>query len=133
MIEYKFCKISRKFVVLNFLSKVIVNVIVLFMVTKIFQNIYIDSMFSLFIISILLTLLNKLLKPFLIVIMLPLNIVTLGITYPLINVLILKLISLIMGKHFLLIGWGTVFIISIFISITTFFFDIIIGRQIRRV
>ena len=65
--------------------------------------------------------------------MLPINIYSLGITYPVVNVIILKLISLLLGKHFVLSGWFSAFFISIFISIMTILIDSVIGKEIRRV
>ena len=133
MLEYQFIKCSKKGLILSIISKIIVNMIVLIMCTKIFQNIYVENIFYLFLVSILLTILNKSLKPILSIIMLPLNIFTLGITYPFVNILILKFINFIMGNHFILSGWFSAFFISIFISIMTFIIDKLIGREIRRV
>ena len=76
---------------------------------------------------------NKIIKPFLSIIMLPLNIITLGFTYPIVNVVILKLIDWIMGTYFVLNGLFSVFFMSIFISIMTFIIDRLIGKEIRRV
>ena len=75
---------------------------------------------------------NKSIKPILNIIMLPINIYTLGITYPFVNVIILKLISLLLGSHFVLVGWFSAFFISIFISIMTIIIDALIGKEIRR-
>jgi len=133
MLEYQIVKSSKKGLILSIISKIIVNMIVLFMTTKIFQNIYVENMFYLFILSIFLVLFNIILKPFLCILMLPINIITLGITYPFVNVLVLKFISFIMGNHFVLTGWFSAFFISIFISIMTFIIDRVVGREIRRV
>ena len=133
MIEYQIVKSSKKGLILSIISKIIVNMIVLFMTTKIFQNIYVENMFYLFILSVFLVLFNIILKPFLCILMLPINIITLGITYPFVNVLVLKFISFIMGNHFVLTGWFSAFFISIFISIMTFIIDRVDGREIRRV
>ena len=59
------------------------------------KNMFTGIPVSVFLKAILLLILNKCLKPFLKLIMLPINIYTMGITYPFINVFILKLISLI--------------------------------------
>ena len=65
--------------------------------------------------------------------MLPINIYTLGITYPLTNVFLLKIISLLLNNHFILNGWLCAFFISIFISIMTLIIDNLVGKQIRSV
>ena len=107
--------------------------IVIIMASKIFKNIYVESVLYTFIASMLLMILNKSIKPILNRIMLPINIYTLGITYPLVNVFILKIISLILSKHFIISGWLSAFFISIFISIMTNIIDALIGKEIRRV
>ena len=132
MLEYNYGGLSSKDKVLDFISNVIVNMIVIIMATKIFRDINVDNVFYTFITSILLLVFNKFIKPLLKVIMLPLNIYTLGLTYPLVNVFILKLISLLLKPHFVLNGWFSAFFISIFISIMTIIIDLLIGKNIRK-
>lgn len=133
MLEYKLVKPTLKNTILSVLSGVVVNMIVILMSTRIFKNIYIENLLYLFVVSLFLLLFNKSIKPILNIIMLPLNIITLGITYPFVNVLILKLIGLILRNHFIISGWFSAFFISIFISIMTFIIDRLIGKEIRRV
>ena len=132
MLEYN-RDISIKDRVLNIISTILVNMIVIIMATKIFQNISVDSIFYTFVTALLLMIFNKCIKPILNLIMLPINIYTLGITYPFVNVIILKLISLLLGSHFVLNGWFSAFFISIFISIMTILIDTLIGKEIRKV
>ena len=131
MIDYNKNKDYVK-IVLDIVSKIIVNMIVIIMATKIFKNIYVDGLFYTFLVSAFLMILNVYIKPALNYIMLPINIYTLGLTYPLVNVIILKIISLLLGNHFILYGWLNAFFISIFISIMTIILDKIIGKGIRK-
>ena len=78
MIEYK-NKSTKKFI-LEVISNIIVNMIVIFLATKIFKNIYVENLFYIFVTSLILMILNKSIKPLIQVIMLPLNIFTLGRT-----------------------------------------------------
>ena len=133
MLEYKLIKPTTKSLILNILSGIVVNMIVIFMASKIFKNIYIESLLSLLLVSIFLYVFNKCIKPLLSIIMLPLNIITLGFSYPIINIIILKLISILMGNLFVVEGWFSIFFVSIFISIMTFIVDRLIGKEIRRV
>ena len=133
MLEYKLIKPTTKSLILNILSGIVVNMIVIFMASKIFKNIYIESLLSLLLVSIFLYVFNKCIKPLLSIIMLPLNIITLGLSYPIINIIILKLISILMGNLFVVEGWFSIFFVSIFISIMTFIIDRLIGKEIRRV
>ena len=124
---------DMKDIIMDIISNILVNMIVIIMASKIFKNIYVESVLYTFIASMLLMILNKSIKPILNRIMLPINMYTLGITYPLVNVFILKIISLILGKHFIISGWLSAFFISIFISIMTNIIDALIGKEIRRV
>lgn len=132
MIEYNKNN-DMKDIIMDIISNILVNMIVIIMASKIFKNIYVESVLYTFIASVLLMILNKSIKPILNRIMLPINMYTLGITYPLVNVFILKIISLILGKHFIISGWLSAFFISIFISIMTNIIDALIGKEIRRV
>lgn len=132
MIEYNKSN-DIKDTIMDIISNILINMIVIIMASKIFKNIYVESILYTFIASILLMILNKSIKPILNRIMLPINIYTLGITYPLVNVFILKIISLILGKHFIISGWLSAFFISIFISIMCNIIDALIGKEIRRV
>lgn len=132
MLEYN-RNINIRDRVLDILSTVLVNMIVIIMATKVFKNISVDSVFYTFLVSILLMVFNKCIKPILNIIMLPINIYTLGITYPFVNVVILKIISLLLGSHFILKGWFSAFFISIFISVMTILIDVLIGKEIRKV
>lgn len=132
MLEYN-KDISTKNIILDVSSNVLVNMIVIIMATKIFKNISVDSVFYTFLAAMLLTIFNKGIKPILNLIMLPINIYTLGLSYPFVNVIILKIISLLLGSHFVLNGWFGAFFISIFISIMTLIIDALIGKEIRRV
>ena len=57
MIEYK-NKSTKKFI-LEVISNIIVNMIVIFFATKIFKNIYVENLFYIFVTSLILMILNK--------------------------------------------------------------------------
>lgn len=132
MLEYN-RDITLRDKVLDILSTILVNMIVIIMATKVFKNISVDSVFYTFLVAVLLMIFNKCIKPILNLIMLPINFYTLGISYPFVNVIILKMISLLLGSHFVLNGWFSAFFISIFISVMTILIDALIGKEIRKV
>lgn len=132
MIEYN-KENDLKSYILDIISVLIVNMVVVSIANNIFKNIYVDGVFYIFLVSFLLMVFNVSIKPFLRVFMLPINIYTLGLTYPLINVIVLKLIDLLLGKHFVINGFIHTIIISIFISIMTIIIDNLIGKVIRGV
>ena len=67
--------------------------------------------------------LNKTIKPLLVWMTLPLTALTLGLFYPLINILVLKITDFILGSHFDIHGTIFVFIVSIIISIMNAIMD----------
>lgn len=69
---------------------------------------------------------NRTVKPFLVWLTLPLTALTLGLFYPVINMLILKLTDIILGVHFQIHGVLSLLIISIVISIMNAIMDNII-------
>lgn len=130
MIEYN-KENDLKSYILDIISVLIVNMVVVSIANNIFKNIYVDGVFYIFLVSFLLMVFNVSIKPFLRVFMLPINIYTLGLTYPLINVIVLKLIDLLLGKHFVISGFIHTIFISIFISVMTIIIDNLIGKVIR--
>ena len=70
-----------------------------------------------FITSVIIYLLNKTVKPIIFFLTLPLTGMTLGLFYPVINVLILYLTDFILGDKFRVSGFIYVFIVAICISI----------------
>ena len=104
--------------------------LVLILVSLIFRNtVYIDNrFFGLWgLIAILIIfVLNRTIKPMLVWMTLPLTALTLGLFYPLINIVILKITDYILLEHFEIYGTFFVFIVSIVISIMNAFMDNII-------
>ena len=111
--------------------------LVLITVSVIFNDtVYIDnSYFGLWglIAVIIIFILNKTIKPMLVWMTLPLTALTLGLFYPLINILILKITDFILGVHFQIKGTVIVFIASIVISIMNAIMDnLIIDHLLKR-
>ena len=101
--------------------------LVLITVSVIFQKtIYIDTrLFGLWglIAVIIVFILNRTIKPLLVWMTLPLTALTLGLFYPLINILVLKITDFILGSHFEIKGTIMVFFVSIIISIMNAIMD----------
>lgn len=70
-----------------------------------------------FLATILIYILNKTIKPILFLLTLPIIGVTLGIFYPFLNVVILKIVSFVLGDHFQITGIFFTFFLAIFLSI----------------
>ncbi|MDO4962931.1 MAG: phage holin family protein [bacterium] len=101
--------------------------LVLITVSVVFSKVvYIDnSLFGLWglIAVIIVFLLNRTVKPMLVWMTLPLTALTLGLFYPLINILVLKITDWILGVHFDIHGTISLFLVSILITIMNAIMD----------
>jgi len=115
-----------------FLVSIVVYAVVLLISSSLFKGIYVDGFFYAVIAAVILTILNQTIKPILIYWTLPLTISTYGILYPLSNMIILWLCSLLMGSKFVVDGFINLFFISIFISGLRILLDNIITKKVGR-
>ena len=109
--------------------------VVFILVTSLFKTIYIDSDHLIIwsaIIVITLYALNKTIKPILVTLTIPITGVTLGLFYPCINVIILKMVDWILGPHFEVKNLLIAFLVGILLSITNFIMEQIIKKIIKR-
>ena len=81
---------------------------------------------------IIIFILNRTIKPILVWMTLPLTAITLGVFYPLINILILKLTDFILGSHFYIRGTVFLFVVSVVISIMNAIMDNLIIANILK-
>lgn len=109
--------------------------VILMLMTLIFKNtLYIDnSYYGLWclIASILIYLLNIWIKPFLVWLTIPITGITLGLFYPFINLIILKLVSLILGDHFKIYGVWFALIVAISISFLNLVLEEFLFRKLK--
>jgi putative membrane protein len=91
--------------------------LVLLITSNLFRSLYVENFIYGFIAAVIIYILNKTIKPYLVTISLPLIGMSLGLFYFVINVVILLLVDLILGKHFYLTGFFSPIIVSIFISV----------------
>lgn len=120
---------------LDWILHFIFYAIILVFVATFFDSFHIDDnhLYTYGIIATLIIfILNKTIKPILFRLTLPLTGITLGLFYPFINVIILKLTEWILGSHFEITGILTVFFIAILISLMNIVIDNIIIIPIMR-
>lgn len=104
--------------------------IVLLITSNLFRSLYVENFIYGFLAAIILYILNKTVKPVLVTLSLPLIGLSLGLFYFVINVIILLLVDLILGKYFDLTGIFSPFIVSIFISIMNVLMENIIIKPL---
>lgn len=111
--------------------------LVLILISLIFKKTVVidDSYFGLWglIAVIIIFILNRTIKPLIVWMTLPITALTLGLFYPLINILVLKITDWILGVHFDIHGTIVLFIVSIIISIMNGIMNKIVNKIIKKV
>ena len=125
--------VKNKFV--NFIISLVCYALVLILVSMLFKDFYINNKYyGLYavIAALIIDIWNKTIKPVLVVMTMPLTAITLGLSYPIVNMIILFLTSFIMGNNFNITGFFTAFFASILISIFNMFMDGFIIKPITK-
>ena len=119
--------------ILDFIITVLVYDLVLILVSNITNTLVIDSsyygLYS-FLGAIIICILNKTIKPILFKLTIPITGVTMGLFYPCLNILILKITDWILLSHFETHGIITLFLTSILISIINLIIEELIIKPI---
>lgn len=125
-------KYNKKSDFIQFVVGLIVYAVVLMIAESLFKGIEIKNFLYALIAAFILDLLNYTVKPVLIYWTLPLSILSFGIAYPIVNMIILKLCDILMGSAFNIHGFFTTFFIAIFISFMRILLDNIITKNVGR-
>lgn len=120
--------------IIDWLVYMIGYALILITISVIFKNvIYIDNnyfgMWGL-IAAIIIYVLNKTVKPILFWLTLPITGLTLGLFYPVLNVIVLNIVDFLLGNHFIIHGFFMSVIVSICISIMNLLMDNLIINPI---
>lgn len=121
---------------IDWLLYMIGYIIVFIAVSMLFKSVQIDhSHFFIYstLIVFVIYILNKVLKPILFTITIPIIGITLGLFYPFINLFILKLADWILGDCFNLTNIFVALLVAILLSIMNFIMEEIIKKIIKRV
>ncbi|RFM30233.1 phage holin family protein [Deminuibacter soli] len=114
----------------KFIGKILVTALAALIVSYLMPGVRIDSGTSAVLLALVLALLNGFVKPVLIILTIPITLVTFGLFLLIINMVIIKWSSDIVGG-FHIAGWWAAFWFSILLSVVTFFLESIISRQTR--
>ena len=113
--------------IFDLIIKIVGYTLILMGTSIVFENtLYIDNTnYGLWgiLAAILVFLLNKTIKPFLVWLTIPITGLTMGLFYPFINLFILKIVSLILAGHFEIYGIWFALIASVLISIMNIIVD----------
>ena len=101
----------------TFVLEILTGALSLMIASYLFKSFYVENFLYACLASVIISVISVYLKPLLEFIALPINILTMGLTTPLINVVILKITNLILGSKFVVNGWIIPIFIAIFISV----------------
>ncbi len=132
----KLIKKQNIYKLLDWLIRMIGYALILILMSLLFKHtLYIDKeYFGLwsFLAVIIIYLLNKTVKPILFRLTIPITGLTLGLFYPFLNLIILKIVSLILYPHFQINGILYALLASILISILNIIMDGILDKLLKR-
>lgn len=101
----------------TFVLEILTGALSLMLASYLFKSFYVENFWYACLASVIISVISVYLKPLLEFIALPINILTMGLTTPLMNVVILKITHLILGSKFVVNGWIIPIFIAIFISV----------------
>ncbi|MBB3908641.1 phage holin family protein [Anoxybacillus rupiensis] len=114
---------------MKWLAHIIVNAVLLLALAGYFQSIHLSGVGAALLASFLLSLLNMVVKPILIVLTLPVTVLTFGLFLFVINALTLLMTSWLMGDSFTIDGFGAALLASLAISLFHVIIDAISDRD----
>ncbi len=115
----------------KYLTQILFTTIAALMCAYVLNGIEIKDVFTAFIVSLVLSILNTFVKPLLIIFTIPLTIFTLGLFLIVINILIIKWVADIV-PGFSVNGWWSALWFSLLLSIFTSFLNKILGPHIKQ-
>jgi len=102
---------------MKWLIGILVNAVLFIAFAGYFEGFYVSSFLSAFTASLVLSILNMLVRPILIILTLPATLLTLGLFLFVINAITLLMTDSIMGTHFEISGFGLALLIAVIMSI----------------
>ncbi|MRX72353.1 hypothetical protein GJU40_09340 [Bacillus lacus] len=96
---------------------ILVNAVILIVVAGYFNSFYLSGIGAAIVASVILSILNVLVKPLLVLLTLPVTVLTLGLFLFVINAITLMITQGMMGDSFRIDGFGTAVLAAIFIAV----------------
>lgn len=112
---------------LGWFTSILLNAIALIAVAQLFDSFYIADFQTALLASIILSVLNFIVRPILILLTLPITVITFGLFILVINAITLMLTQQLIGDSFVIDGFGIAFIASIIVSIISMLLHSIVG------
>lgn len=112
---------------LRWVLSIVINAVALIAVAQLFNSFQLEGFGTALLASVILAVLNTIIKPILIVLTLPITFITLGLFLFVINAITLMITQGIMDESFIIEGFGTAIIASVIISIL----NLILNRLVK--
>lgn len=125
-------KILRFSKILEWILYVVSYTFVLLVVDLLFNSFDLDNIWYGFLAVLIISILNKTVKPIIFKLTIPITGLTFGLFYPFINLFILKIVDFILGNHFKINGILSGVLIAVIISIMNFILEEVIIKPIIR-
>ncbi len=106
----------------------IVNALALWIVSVLVAGIHADSVFATLVAALVLGVLNALVRPILLLLTLPINVMTLGLFTFVVNALMLELTASVV-KGFYVDGFGSALVGALLLSIVSFVLSLFVGGR----
>src|SRR5690625_2677096 len=103
--------------ILSWFTSVLLNAIALIAVAQLFDSFYLEDFKTALIASIILSILNFIVRPILIILTLPITVITLGLFILVINAITLMITQKLIGDAFVIDSFGIAIVASILISL----------------
>lgn len=113
---------------MNFLVNMIIAAIAVAISSFLIPGIHVDGFFSALLVAVILSLLNRIVKPIIVLLTLPITVLTLGIFYLVINVMMVYLASSVLGNGFVVDGFFSALFFSIVLSVVNSILDSFAGK-----
>ncbi|MEI3607446.1 phage holin family protein [Pseudogracilibacillus sp. SE30717A] len=117
---------------LSWFTSIFLNSIALLIVDQLFESFYIENFKTALLASIILSILNFIVRPILILLTLPITVMTLGLFILVINAITLMLAQKLMGNAFVIDGFGIALLASILISLISLILHKLIGDTAKQ-
>jgi len=117
--------------IMRWIISIILNAIALIAVAQLFQSFHLDGFGTAVLASFILSIINIIIKPILIVLTLPVTVLTLGLFLFVINAITLMITQGLMGTSFVIDGFGTALIASIIISLISLLLNNLVRDSFR--
>lgn len=115
----------------RWILSLIINAVALIAVAQLFDNFHMDGFETALLASIILSVLNVIVKPILVLLTLPITLFTLGFFLFVVNAATLMITQAMMGSSFVIESWGTAILASIVIAFLNLILNQVVKSTVR--